>query len=68
MVVVFIFTYGIIFIAPASCIVRFPSAPEERSKWEVAVRRDGFQSTKCSVLCSNQFRDEDFEDGHHIIW
>ena len=39
---------------------RFPAKQDLRSKWMVAMRREGFVPTKHSRLCSNHFRPQDF--------
>ena len=40
----------------------FPlSDPCRLKQWLVQVKRDGFQPSKHSVLCSEHFNDEDFE-------
>ncbi|KAM9859031.1 THAP domain-containing protein 6-like [Aulostomus maculatus] len=40
---------------------RFPKKKELRRQWEVALRRKGFSASKCSVLCSQHFKLEDFD-------
>ncbi|XP_069006107.1 THAP domain-containing protein 6 [Embiotoca jacksoni] len=40
---------------------RFPKDKASRRQWEVAVRRKGFSASETSVLCSDHFKQEDFD-------
>ncbi|XP_049588496.1 THAP domain-containing protein 2 [Syngnathus scovelli] len=40
---------------------KFPKSKERRRQWELAVRRNGFVANDRSLLCSEHFRDEDFD-------
>ncbi|XP_073322204.1 THAP domain-containing protein 6-like isoform X2 [Pagrus major] len=40
---------------------RFPKDQELRKQWEEALRREGFCATQSSTLCSEHFRQEDFD-------
>ncbi|XP_068600994.1 THAP domain-containing protein 6-like [Brachionichthys hirsutus] len=40
---------------------KFPADSDTRRTWELSLRREGFQATKHSVLCSAHFRTEDFD-------
>uniref|UniRef100_A0A3Q2P8A9 THAP-type domain-containing protein n=1 Tax=Fundulus heteroclitus TaxID=8078 RepID=A0A3Q2P8A9_FUNHE len=46
---------------------KFPKDTTLRKKWELAVRRDGFVATDRSMLCSEHFKDEDFDRTGQIV-
>ncbi|KAM3868679.1 THAP domain-containing protein 6-like [Diretmus argenteus] len=39
----------------------FPKTGERKRQWELALRRDGFVASCRTLLCSEQFRSEDFD-------
>lgn len=41
--------------------LRFPKSHERRRQWEVALRRDGFVANDRSMVCSEHFRNQDFD-------
>lgn len=41
-------------------VFSFPKDPELRKQWVLATRRDGFNPSSSSALCSKHFREEDF--------
>uniref|UniRef100_A0A3Q2PUQ3 THAP-type domain-containing protein n=1 Tax=Fundulus heteroclitus TaxID=8078 RepID=A0A3Q2PUQ3_FUNHE len=46
---------------------KFPKDTTLRKKWELAVRRDGFVATNHSMLCSEHFKEEDFDRTGQIV-
>ncbi|XP_076159009.1 THAP domain-containing protein 6-like [Alosa pseudoharengus] len=40
---------------------KFPKDKDVRKKWEVALRREGFTASASSVLCSQHFKQGDFD-------
>ncbi|XP_047432296.1 THAP domain-containing protein 2-like [Mugil cephalus] len=46
---------------------KFPKDVELRRKWDIAVRRHRFTSSKSSVLCSEHFKAEDFDRTGQIV-
>ncbi|TRY77895.1 hypothetical protein TCAL_08111 [Tigriopus californicus] len=44
----------------------FPQVPELRQKWVHAIRRHNFTPTRWSSICSDHFRDEDFESNLEV--
>uniref|UniRef100_A0A3Q2Q9Y5 THAP-type domain-containing protein n=1 Tax=Fundulus heteroclitus TaxID=8078 RepID=A0A3Q2Q9Y5_FUNHE len=46
---------------------RFPKDSTLRKKWELAVQRDGFVATNRSMLCSEPFKEEDFDRTGQIV-
>ncbi|KAM3605598.1 uncharacterized protein V6R79_001603 [Siganus canaliculatus] len=40
---------------------KFPKSRERRRQWELALKRDGFAANDRSLLCSEHFRNEDFD-------
>ncbi|KAM4565008.1 THAP domain-containing protein 6-like [Fundulus diaphanus] len=46
---------------------KFPKDTTLIKKWELAVRRDGFVATNRSMLCSEHFKDEDFDRTGQIV-
>ncbi|KAM4544135.1 THAP domain-containing protein 6-like [Fundulus diaphanus] len=46
---------------------KFPKDSTLRKKWELAVQRDGFVATNRSMLCSEHFKEEDFDRTGQIV-
>uniref|UniRef100_A0A8C5FC74 THAP-type domain-containing protein n=1 Tax=Gadus morhua TaxID=8049 RepID=A0A8C5FC74_GADMO len=41
--------------------LRFPKAGDQRRKWEVALKRQGFAANDDTMLCSKHFKPEHFD-------
>ncbi|KAL0962704.1 hypothetical protein UPYG_G00344260 [Umbra pygmaea] len=48
-------------------VTRFPKDKYVRKKWEVALRREGFTASDSSVLCSQHFKQGDFDRTGQIV-
>ncbi|XP_035990436.1 THAP domain-containing protein 6-like [Fundulus heteroclitus] len=46
---------------------KFPKDKDMRKKWEVSTRREGFTASNTSVLCSEHFKEEDFDRTGQIV-
>ncbi|XP_073337347.1 THAP domain-containing protein 6-like [Pagrus major] len=46
---------------------KFPKDKDLRKKWEVALRREGFTASKSSVICSEHFKQEEFDRTGQIV-
>ncbi|XP_061587274.1 THAP domain-containing protein 6-like isoform X2 [Cololabis saira] len=46
---------------------KFPRDVEIRKKWEVALRREGFVATDHSIICSQHFKQADFDRTGQIV-
>ncbi|KAM8746582.1 THAP domain-containing protein 6-like [Acanthopagrus schlegelii] len=46
---------------------KFPKDKDVRKKWEVALRREGFTASDKSVLCSEHFKQGDFDRTGQIV-
>lgn len=46
---------------------KFPKDKDVRKKWEVALRREGFHASDSSVLCSQHFKQGDFDRTGQIV-
>uniref|UniRef100_A0A667YSG8 THAP-type domain-containing protein n=1 Tax=Myripristis murdjan TaxID=586833 RepID=A0A667YSG8_9TELE len=46
---------------------RFPKDKYVRKKWEVALKRDGFTASDSSVVCSEHFKQEDFDRTGQVV-
>ncbi|CAH2314952.1 THAP domain-containing 6-like [Pelobates cultripes] len=46
---------------------KFPKDKDVRKKWEVALRREGFTASDSSVLCSQHFKQGDFDRTGQIV-
>ncbi|KAM4530342.1 THAP domain-containing protein 6-like [Odontesthes bonariensis] len=46
---------------------KFPKDDSLRKKWEVALRREGFTATNNSILCSQHFKQADFDRTGQIV-
>ena len=46
---------------------RFPKDKDVRKKWEVALRREGFTASDCSIVCSQHFKQADFDTTGQIV-
>ncbi|KAF3840394.1 hypothetical protein F7725_019111 [Dissostichus mawsoni] len=42
-------------------LIRFPKDKDMRKKWEVALRREGFTASESSVICSEHFKQDEFD-------
>ncbi|KAF3852626.1 hypothetical protein F7725_005981 [Dissostichus mawsoni] len=40
---------------------KFPKDKDMRKKWEVALRREGFTASESSVICSEHFKQDEFD-------
>ncbi|XP_056107740.1 THAP domain-containing protein 6-like [Rhinichthys klamathensis goyatoka] len=47
--------------------LKFPKDKDVRKKWEVALRREGFTASFSSVLCSQHFKQGDFDRTGQIV-
>ncbi|XP_056465138.1 THAP domain-containing protein 6-like [Gadus chalcogrammus] len=45
----------------------FPKGKGVRKKWEVALRREGFTASDCSIVCSQHFKQADFDRTVQIV-
>ncbi|KAI9545274.1 hypothetical protein NQZ68_037144 [Dissostichus eleginoides] len=45
---------------PEHCAA-FPKDKDMRKKWEVALRREGFTASESSVICSEHFKQDEFD-------
>ncbi|XP_017279719.1 THAP domain-containing protein 6 [Kryptolebias marmoratus] len=46
---------------------KFPKGKDMRKRWEVSLRREGFTASDSSVLCSEHFKQEDFDRTGQIV-
>ncbi|XP_029690930.1 THAP domain-containing protein 6-like [Takifugu rubripes] len=46
---------------------RFPKDKDKRKKWELALRREGFTATESSVICSQHFKQDDFDRTGQVV-
>ncbi|XP_049451721.1 THAP domain-containing protein 6-like [Epinephelus fuscoguttatus] len=46
---------------------KFPKVKDVRKKWEMALRREGFTASDSSVLCSEHFKQDDFDRTGQIV-
>ncbi|KAK7130379.1 hypothetical protein R3I93_019877 [Phoxinus phoxinus] len=46
---------------------KFPKNKDARKKWEVALRREGFTASASTVLCSQHFKQGDFDRTGQIV-
>ncbi|XP_034088487.1 THAP domain-containing protein 6-like, partial [Gymnodraco acuticeps] len=46
---------------------KFPKDKDMRKKWEVALRREGFTASESSVICSEHFKQDEFDRTGQIV-
>ncbi|KAJ4929939.1 hypothetical protein JOQ06_018955, partial [Pogonophryne albipinna] len=46
---------------------KFPKDKDMRKKWEVALRREGFTASESSVICSEHFKQDEFDRTGKIL-